>query len=232
MQIVILCGGYATRLGNIAKNTPKSMIEVRGKPFLEYQIEQLKKQSIIDIILCVGHLYKKIQQYFNDGKKFGVNIKYSYDGDKPLGPIGALKKAEILLDDIFFIMYGDSFLSLDFKLVYQHFLQQKKHALMTIYENHDKYDKSNVVSKDGKVIKYDEKKTEDMIYVDYGASIFRKKILDLIPPNTYYTTKDLFIKLVEKNELSAFEVKKRFYHIGTYEGLEEFRKNAQKLTQN
>ena len=127
-------------------------------------------------------------------------------------------------------MYGDSFLFLDFKKVYQHFLKQKKYALMTIYENHDKYDKSNVVAKDGKVIKYNGKKTEDMIYIDYGASIFRKKILKLIQPNTYYTTKDLFIKLVEQNELSAFEIKKRFYHIGTYEGLEEFRKNVQKFS--
>jgi len=78
MQIVILCGGLATRLGNIAKDTPKSMLKIKDKPFLQYQIEKLKKQKINDIILCVGHLSEQIENYFGNGKKFGVNIKYSY----------------------------------------------------------------------------------------------------------------------------------------------------------
>ena len=80
MQIVILCGGLATRLGNITKHTPKSMIEINGKPFLEYKIEQLKRQSVRNIVLCVGHLSEKIVEYFGNGKNFGVNIRYSNDG--------------------------------------------------------------------------------------------------------------------------------------------------------
>ena len=106
MQIVILCGGLATRLGDLVKNIPKSMIEIDGKPFLEYQIENLKENSIRDIVLCVGHLSEKIESYFQDGSGFGVNIKYSHDGDKLLGPIGAVKNAENLLEDIFFITAG------------------------------------------------------------------------------------------------------------------------------
>ena len=94
MQIVIFCGGLATRLGSLAKNIPKSMIDFNGKPFLEYQINNVKKQGIKDIVLCVGHLSKKIEEYFGNGSKLDVNIQYSYDGEKPLGPIGALKKAE------------------------------------------------------------------------------------------------------------------------------------------
>ena len=96
MQMVILCGGLATRLGSIAKDVPKSMIKIKNKPFLEYQIDNLKKHSIKDIVLCVGHLSEQIENYFGNGKKFGVSIKYSYDKDKPLGPIGALKNAEFL----------------------------------------------------------------------------------------------------------------------------------------
>src|SRR4030042_2049656 len=120
MQMVIICGGLGTRLGHLTKYTPKSMIPVEGKPFLEYQIENLKKQSITNIVLCVGHLSEKIEEYFGNGEKFGVNLKYSYDKEKPLGQIGAVKNAELLLKDTFFIMYGDSFLSVDLHKVHHY----------------------------------------------------------------------------------------------------------------
>ena len=109
--MVLLCGGLATRLGNLAKTVPKSMIPIEGKPFLEYQVENLKNHSIKDIILCVGHLSEKIEDYFGNGSKFGVNIQYSHDGDKPLGPIGAVKNAESLLNfyDVWRLLFNCRF---------------------------------------------------------------------------------------------------------------------------
>ena len=219
MQIVIMCGGLATRLGNLTKKTPKSMIIIKDKPFLEYQIENLKQHNIKDIVLCVGHLSEKIENYFEDGSKFGVNIKYSYDGDKPLGPIGAVKKGEALLEDEFFIMYGDSYLSVDFQKAYSFFKDNKKLGLMVVYKNQDKYDKSNLKIKDNQVISYGEKGSD---FIDYGTSIIKKKALEMVPKNTMFSTGDFFKKLIEKNELLAFEAKKRFYHIGTPEALKEF----------
>jgi len=224
MQIVVLCGGLATRLGDLAKNIPKSMIPIGGKPFLKYQIENLKKHSIKDIILCVGHLSGEIKDYFGNGEQFGVNIKYSNDGEKPLGPIGAVKKAESLLEDVFFVMYGDSYLSVDFQKVYSYFTQNNKLGLMVVYKNYDKYDKSNLIVKNNMVVRYGEKKrTKDMIYIDYGTSILRKKTLKLVPKNIHYTTEQLFSELIKRNELLAFEAKKRFYHIGNPDALKEFR---------
>ncbi len=221
--MVIFCGGLATRLGNLAKDTPKSMIKIKDKPFLEYQIETLKKQSIKDIVLCVGYLSEKIEEYFGDGKKFGVNIRYSHDDEKPLGPIGALKNAEPLLDDVFFIMYGDSYLFVDFKKVYSYFLAHDDLALMVAYKNFDKYDASNLVIKNDRIVACGkEHRTKDMIHIDYGTSILRKKALDLIPKDTYYATVPFFSDLVKRNQLLAFETKKRFYHIGTPEALKEF----------
>ena len=220
MQMVILCGGLATRLDDLAKNIPKSMIELEGKPFLEYQIENLKKHSIKDIVLCVGHLSEKIESYFGDGTQFGVNIKYSHDGDKPLGPIGAVKNAEDLLDDVFFIMYGDSYLSVDFQRAYSFFTQNNKLGLMVVYKNHDKYYKSNLTVENNMVVGYGE---NDTIYIDYGASILRKESLNTVPRNTMYSTGEFFSDLIKKHELLAFEAEKRFYHIGNLEALEEFR---------
>ena len=220
MQMVILCGGLATRLGNLAKDIPKSMMEIEGKPFLEYQIENLKRHSIKDVVLCAGHLSEKIEEHFRDGSKFDVNIKYSYDGDKPLGPIGAVKNAEPLLDDEFFIMYGDSYLSVDFKEAYSFFKKNDKLSLMVVYKNHDKYDKSNLTVENNMVKSYGKK---DAIYIDYGTSVLRKKALDFIPKNTMYSTGQFFSDLIKKKELLAFEAKERFYHIGNPEALEEFR---------
>lgn len=228
MQIVILCGGLATRLGEISKNTPKSMIKIDGKPFLEYQIEELKKQNVTDIILCVGHLSEKIIKYFGNGEKFGVQIQYSHDGEKPLGPIGALKKAEPLIDKIFFTLYGDSYVFVNYKKIYENFQNQKELAGMIVYENFDKYDKSNIIIRDNKIIQYAGKKTWNMKYIDYGVSIFKKKTLEIIPKNKIFTTKNLYTKLVEQKQLLAYEIDKRFYHIGNPEALSEFTKYIQK----
>jgi NDP-sugar pyrophosphorylase family protein len=222
--MVILCGGLATRLGSIAKDVPKSMIKINNKPFLEYQIEILKKNSIKDIVLCVGHLSEQIENYFGNGKKFGISIKYSYDKDKPLGPIGALKNAEILLKDVFFIMYGDSYLNVDFQKIYNYFKNQNKLGLMVVYKNFNKFDKSNLIVKDDMIVAYDDKeKTQDMVYIDYGTSILRKKTLTLIPKNTFFSTGQFFSKLISKKELLAYEVKDRFYHIGNPDALKELR---------
>ena len=154
MQMVILCGGLATRLGDLAKTIPKSMIDINGKPFLEYQINNLEKNGIKDIILCVGHLSEAIKDYFKDGKKFGVKVKYSYDGNKLLGPIGAVKNAEPLLEEIFFILYGDSYINVDYQKIYSDFINQNKLGLMVVYRNEDKYDKSNLAVKNGMVIDF------------------------------------------------------------------------------
>ncbi|MCJ2534209.1 MAG: NTP transferase domain-containing protein [Candidatus Thermoplasmatota archaeon] len=224
MQIVILCGGLATRLGGLAKDTPKSMIQIKDKPFLEYQIKNVKRHSITDIILCVGHLSEQIEDYFGNGEKLGVNICYSSDENKPLGPIGALKKTEPLLDDIFFTLYGDSYVFVDFKKIYTYFSKQNKLALMVVYQNFDKFDSSNIIINNKLVTKYGGEKTKETTYIDYGVSLFNKKTLKNIPTDTFYSTKDLFTNLTKQKELLSYEVKKRFYHIGTPESLKEFKK--------
>ena len=225
MQIVILAGGLATRLQPLTEKISKSMIMIEGKPFLQYQLEFLKKGGISDIVLCVGYLSKQIEIYFGDGNRFGVDIKYSKEDERLLGTAGALKNAEGLLEEEFFVMYGDSYLFLNFKEVFGHFQNLNKSALMVVYKNYDKYDKSNVVVEDGVVKKYDKKhKTKDMVYIDYGVSILRKKVLDMIPSNQVYSLEELFTELIKQNEMLAFETKERFYEIGSHRGLEEFKK--------
>ena len=224
MQIVILAGGLATRLRPLTTEAPKSMVRIHGKPFLQYQIELLRKNQIDDIVLCIGHLGEQIEEYFGDGHQFGVHIRYSREGERLLGTAGALKNAQALLDDQFLVMYGDSYLLLDYAKIYEHFLQSDKQALMVVYKNRDRYEPSNVVVRDNLVQAYDKRrKTPDMIYIDEGLSAFRRKVLDMIPAGQFVSLEEVFAKLIERRELLAYETHQRFYTIGTIEALEEFR---------
>ena len=222
MQVAILTGGLATRLGDLTRNQPKSMLKIQGKTFLEYQLELLRRAGIKNIVLCLGHIGEQIERHFGNGRKYGVNIKYSFE-DKLLGTAGALKKAEAWLNDVFFTMYGDSYLFLDFSAAMSYFKSQNKLALMTVYKNYDQYDRSNTVVEGNLVKKFSKrKKTKNMVYIEYGANIFRKGALNMIPESQYYSLDDLFPRLIEMDELLAFEVKERFYEIGSPQGLNEF----------
>jgi len=224
MQAVILAGGQSTRLKPLTNKVPKSLVEICGKPFLEYQLDFLKRSGLEDIILCVGYLGEQIVNHCGNGRQFEVNISCSYDGKHLLGTAGALKNAERLLEDEFFVIYGDSYLFLDFTSIVSYFNEFNKLGLMVVYRNYDRYDRSNVVV-EGKLIKKYSKqdRTKEMVYIDYGASILRKKALELVPPNQAYSLEELFGQLIEWGELLAYEVNKRFYQIGSPEGLEEFR---------
>ena len=113
MQAVILAGGLGARLRPLTDKIPKTMVQVHGRPFLEYEVELLKSRGVDELVLCVGYLGEQIERHFGEGRWFGVRIRYSYDGETPLGPIGALKKAEAMLEDKFFVTYGDAYRRLD-----------------------------------------------------------------------------------------------------------------------
>jgi NDP-sugar pyrophosphorylase family protein len=224
VQAVILAGGLATRLRPITERIPKSLIQIHGKPFLQYQLERLRDEGVADIILCVGYLGDQIVEYFGDGRKYGVNITYSYDGKHLLGTAGSLKKAEKFLCEEFFLTYGDSYLFIDYPAVMSWFKKFDKQGLMLVYKNWDQYDKSNV-SIEGALVKSYSKtnKTKDMIYIDYGASILRRETLQLVPDGEVYSLEELFAQLIEQQQLLAYEVKERFYQIGSIDGIEEFK---------
>jgi len=222
MQVAILTGGLATRLGDLTRNQPKSMLKIRGKTFLEYQLELLSRAEIKNIVLCIGHMGEQIERHFGNGRNYGVNIEYSLE-DELLGTAGALKKAEALLNEVFFTMYGDSYLFLDFRATMRYFKSLNKLALMTVYKNYDQYARSNTVVEGNLVKKFSKKeRTEGMVYIEYGANIFNKEALRMIPENQFYSLDDLFHRLVEMDELLAFEVKERFYEIGSPQGVKEF----------
>lgn len=222
-QAVILAGGMATRLGELTHQLPKSMLRFYDKPFLQYQLELLKDSGFRCILLCLGYLGSQIEDYFKDGGWLGLQITYSYE-DKPLGTAGALKKAEKLLDGQFFTIYGDSYVFLDFEAVWKFFGSKDKLALMTVYQNENRYDTSNTTIRDGLVESYDKKQpVAEMRHIEYGVNLFRKEVLAMIPEGTPYGLEDLFPHLIASRQLLAYEAKERFYEIGSLRGIEEFR---------
>ena len=157
-------------------------------------------------------------------RSLGVSIKYSYDGSNLLGPAGALKKAEPMLNDSFFVTYGDAYLRLDYQRVMEHFLHSAKLGLMVVYENKNKYGKSDLAVKDGYVIRYDKKGQggEEMIWINFGVSVLRRDALELIPTATSCGEEEFYGKLIEKKELLAYSTTERFYEIGNPNSLREF----------
>ena len=221
MQAVIIAGGLGTRLGSLTSNQPKSMIQILGKPFIEYQFDLLTKSSVTDVVLCLGYQGKQITDYCGDGCKFGADLKYSFE-EKSLDTAGALKLAAPLLQDYFFTLYGDSYVFIDFKEMMSVLQSKKRIGVMSVYQNHDRFDKSNTAVSDGRVTFYSKEKRENLKYIDYGVNLFRKDVLQLIPEEEPYSMGALFNRLIEQNELLAYDVKKRFYEIGSVNGLTEF----------
>ncbi len=220
--VAILAGGYATRLYPVTKSVPKAMLQVAGIPFIAHQLALLKKNGIKKVIICSGYLSKQIEDFVGDGKEFGLSVNFSVDEGKLLGTGGAIKKALPLLGDYFFVMYGDSYLNIDFRSVSDFFLSQNKKGLMTVLRNSDKWGKSNIVFKDGKIINYDEKeKTKDMEYIDYGLSMLRKSAFDEICDKEVFNLTELYKSLIEKEQMIGYEVTSRFYEIGSALGLAE-----------
>ncbi len=220
-SVAILAGGLASRLGEITKKLPKSLIEISGKPFIFHQLDILKSQGVKNVVLCVGHLGQMIESTVGDGRNLNLSIKYSYDGDKQLGTGGSIKKALHLLDPNFFVLYGDSLLPINFEKVQQSY-NEKRLGLMTIIKNDNAWDLSNVLYLDGKLIEYNKINPKaNMKYIDYGLSILNKNAFNYFINEQIFDLSDLFALLSSKSELSAFEVNERFYEIGSKKGIQE-----------
>jgi len=228
MQLAILAGGLGTRLGPLTADTPKSLVPVLGKPFLEHQIELVREAGIKRLVLCIGHYGEKIIQRFGDGGAYGVEIAYSREGKDLLGTGGALKKAEGLLDDDFMMMWGDSYLLLDYADIWRSFQVQDLPAMMVVYRNQNKRVPSNVVVSGGKVVVYD-KWVEDpaKVYIDEGLTCLRKEVLQRVPAGQPFAIEQVFQDLAAERRLAAYETDQPFYEIGSPEGIAELEKVLQ-----
>jgi NDP-sugar pyrophosphorylase family protein len=174
-----------------------------------------------------------IQSTVGDGSKFNLKISYSSDGSKLLGTGGAIKKALPRLGNQFFILYGDTFLPINFNHVQEVYFLDSYPLLMTVLKNNGQWDRSNVLLKENNVVDYSKKKpTNAMHYIDYGLSVVSADIFKNYDQNSYIDLSEIYEELSKYNKIKALEVFERFYEIGTPKSLLETEGYFLKLKKN
>ena len=224
-SVIILAGGLATRLRPITENIPKSLVEINGRPFLHYQLVLLKKYGFNNVVLSVGHLGEQIEAAFGDGSEYGISLRYVYDGNTLKGTGGAVAAALSFLTEDFIVMYGDSYLKYDYREVYDFFTSNRQNAdgLMTVYENHGQFDRSNIVYENNRIKVYDkEKQMPGMNFIDWGLGILTKKAFENHQQQKFDLA-TVYQALLKNDRLLGYEVDVRFYEVGSFQGLEEAR---------
>lgn len=220
--LALLAGGRGTRLAPLTEKIPKSMVEVAGEPFIAHQLRGYKGEGVRRVVICAGILAEQIEAYLGDGSRFGLEVAFSLDGPKPLGTGGALRKALPLLDDYFLVTYGDNLLDVRIPAMVGAFLAADKPGLMTVFRNENQWDRSNVEFADGVIHRHDKAHpTLAMAHIDYGMGILRGEVLAERPAETPFDLADVYKKLAGQGALAGFEVSRRFYEIGSPEGLAE-----------
>jgi NDP-sugar pyrophosphorylase family protein len=220
--VAILAGGLSTRLRPATDKTPKALLHVAGEPFLIHQLRLLRSQGLRRIVLCVGYLGEMIKAELGDGSRLGMQISYSFDGPILLGTGGALKRALPKLGEQFLVIYGDSYMPVDYPAVVEAFVLSGKPALMTVFENKGRWDASNVWFENGEIRCYDKKlRTAEMCHIDYGIAVLSAEVFASFLDDRPFDLADVYCRLVSLKQMAAYEVKQRFYEIGSREGLAE-----------
>jgi MurNAc alpha-1-phosphate uridylyltransferase len=220
--VALLAGGLSTRLRPITATIPKSMVRVAGEPFIAHQLRLLARQGVQEVVICCGFLGEQIEDFVKTGSQFGCYVSYSYDGTPLKGTGGAIKQALARLGDHFFVLYGDSYLPIEFRPVYEEFLRAGTLGLMTLFHNYGRWDKSNVDFRGCRILRYDKiHGTPEMEYVDYGLGILTAKAFAHCGADDMFDLSNVYRDLVASGQLAGCEVTQRFYEIGTPCGLRE-----------
>ena len=221
LPVAILAGGLATRLHLVTEKVPKALLPIAGRPFIHWQLGLLAQQGINEVVMCIGHLGAQIQAAVGDGSAFGMTVRYSFDGDILLGTGGALRRALPMLGAAFFVLYGDSYLRCSFGAAQRAYETSAALGLMTVFCNRDRWEKSNVLLREGSVAEYDKRSPRPgMRHIDYGLSILSKDALESTPANAAFDLADLYCELASRGELAAMTVNERYYEVGSVAGIE------------
>jgi MurNAc alpha-1-phosphate uridylyltransferase len=221
MQCVILAGGLGTRMRPLTETCPKTLLPARGRPFAWHQLHWLAAQGITEVVYSIGHQGDMIQRYWAEEPSPVPSIRYVDEGEQLRGTAGALRLAreQGVLDERFFVIYGDSFLPAQFGPIWRAFQDSNQPALMTVLRNEGRWDRSNVIYEPGRVMLYNKAAAPGMQYIDYGLSCFRRDVFDHPTPSDLAI---VFHDLSLQGRLAGFEVHQRFYEIGSPAGLRDF----------
>jgi len=227
-QAVVLAGGLATRMRPRTLTVPKSMLEVAGRPFVDWQLEQMAACGVRDVVMCVAHLAEQIEAHVGDGARHGVRVRWAHEGSKLLGTAGAIRATLELLEPQFLVTYGDSYLPFDYaeplRILDAH---SDCDGVMAIYKNDGQWDPSNVVADvttvtGGRVLRYEKGQTDSAFdHIDYGATALRRDVIAVLPLGEPRGLDAIQRDLARQGRLRACVARERFFEIGSPEGLAE-----------
>jgi N-acetyl-alpha-D-muramate 1-phosphate uridylyltransferase len=222
LTVAIVAGGRATRLGPLTETLPKSLLQVNGEPFVTHQLRLLRSKGVLRVVLCIGHMGTLIQRAIGNGSNLGLQVEYSFDGPSLLGTGGAVKNALPKLGGSFFVIYGDSYLPCDYQAIARNFVSAGVLGMMTVFHNEGKWDASNVEYEFGEILAYSKtQRTSRMHHIDYGLGVFRAEAFEGLPAGKACDLAKVYTRLLQRKQLAAFEVRERFYEIGSAAGLRE-----------
>ncbi len=211
----------------VSAELPKALIPVLGKPFILRQLELLRQQGVRRIVYSIGYLGAQIRSVLESASAPDVEMLFVDEGDQLRGTGGAVRLAldKGVLEDVFFVLYGDSYLPVSFEKVWEFFESRSAPALMTVYRNHGQFDRSNARFDSGGLV-YDKKGAASSYggqfdCIDYGLSIVRKNTVERIPAGVKFDLAELFTQLSRDRELLGYEVTDRFYEAGSPQGLKD-----------
>jgi N-acetyl-alpha-D-muramate 1-phosphate uridylyltransferase len=218
--VCILAGGLGTRLGERVRDMPKPLLEVAGRPFILHQLALLAAHGAREVVVCVGYRGEQIAALIG-AERFGLQLSYSHDAPGLDGTLGAVRRALPLLGERFLVLYGDTYLRIDYRGVDAAWRASGLPAVMTVLRNEGRWDTSNVVFRDGRIVRYDKRSpTADMRWIDYGLGGLDADVVDAAGPEE----RDLAVlyeRLAARGELLGYEAAQRFYEIGTPAALAE-----------
>lgn len=238
MECVILAGGLGTRIASISGALPKALVPVAGLPFAHHQLTLLASRGIRRVVYCIGHLGEAIRDYVKDGARFGLSVEYVDEGTALRGTAGALRLAldRGVLPPAFLVLYGDSYLPIDYAAVWAAFGRTPdKWGLMTVFRNHGRWDASNILFEEDEVVLYDKRRVDpraaEMVYIDYGLTALRREAVQrLVEPFAVMDLADIYHQLSVAGRLGGFEVDQRFYEVGSPGGLRELEEHLERAS--
>jgi NDP-sugar pyrophosphorylase family protein len=228
LQVVLLAGGLGTRMRPLTETIPKALVPVLGKPFADWQLAHLAAQGVERVTCCIGYRGEMLRDHVGDGSRFGLKVSWIDEGEHLRGTGGALRLAldEGALDDAFLVLFGDSYLPIELSGVEQAWRRSAMPALMTVLRNEGRWDASNAIYANGRVVLYDKSRPEgrrpEMHWIDYGLSVLTRDVVERhIATGTVADLADVMRDLSVAGRLAGFEVDQRFYEVGSPEGVRD-----------
>jgi NDP-sugar pyrophosphorylase family protein len=220
--IAVLAGGLATRMRPLTEQVPKALLEVADEPFIAHQLRLFAREGIADVKLLVGYCWEQIARFVGDGGRFGVRVEYILDGPVLLGTGGAIRHALDRLASEFLVTYCDSWLDAPYAPVVEAFRASGQPALMCVCRNDNRWDASNVEFENGIIRRYSKKlHLPEMHHIDWGLGMMKARAVAARPIGEPWDLAQLYEELANAGCLAGYEMTRRFYEIGSFEGLAE-----------